>query len=78
MHIPYRISVPGILPLQERGKYGKLPSCSACRPAGRMAIQTMEAKGFHSKLPSCSACRPAGRMAIQTMEVKLRNREVFL
>ncbi len=24
------------------------PSCSASRPAGRMAIHTMEAKGFHN------------------------------
>ena len=26
----------------------KFSSCSACRPAGRMAIHTMEARGFHN------------------------------
>ncbi len=46
----------------------KFSSCSACRPAGRMAIHTMEAKGFHSKPLSCFACCATGCMTIHTVK----------
>ena len=53
--------------LEAKGFHYKPTSCSACRPAGRMAIHAMEALAFIVP-PSCLACRAAGRMAIHAME----------